>query len=137
MPYPSMGPKWFWSVQNVLDGYQSFWDRSNSFWTGPNDKKLVQKYNLNLKIELDTAQTNWTQPKQFVPVQNNMDDPKSFKLERPDIILMANKTTLNKTTNKKGIFQILLLFSPGLLLAGSGNRSSNCHFQTSFNQTNT
>ena len=84
MPYPYGSkmilerPKRFGWVPIVLGQVQFVLDRSNLFCTGPNDKKLVQKYNLNLKIELDTAQTNWTQPKQFVPVQNNIDDPKSF-----------------------------------------------------------
>ena len=55
MPFPSMGPKLFWTVQIILVKYQSFWmgpnrvgQESKSFWTGPNYKNYSRKSNLNL-----------------------------------------------------------------------------------------
>ena len=31
MPSPSIGPKWFWTIQIVLDGYKLFWSGPNCF----------------------------------------------------------------------------------------------------------
>ena len=42
MPFPSIGPKWFWTVQIALDWYKLVWsgpirfERSKSFWAGSN-----------------------------------------------------------------------------------------------------
>ena len=65
-------PNCFGWVQIVL-----VW--SNSFWSGPNHFGQVQiikispeKYNFNLTKMI------WTRPKQFGPIQNNLDGPKSF-----------------------------------------------------------
>ena len=70
MPCPSIGPKLFWTVQIVLDGYKLFWlspihfgqvqiDFSGLFfiiWTCP--KRFGHNQN-----ELDPSKTIGTQPK--------------------------------------------------------------------------
>ena len=63
---PSMGPKWFWTVQIILVEYQSFWAGSIHFgWIQiilgrSKSKKLVQKSLI------------WTWPKWFGPNQNDL-----------------------------------------------------------------
>ena len=71
MPCPSMGPKWFWTVQIVLVGYKMFWLSPNHYGRGQiilNRSKLwkisTEKSNLNLTKMI------WTQPKRFGHDQN-------------------------------------------------------------------
>ena len=53
------GPKQFWSVQFVFD-------RSNSFWSGPNKFGKVQIIKISPeKCHLNQIKIIWTQPKQF------------------------------------------------------------------------
>ena len=86
MPCPSMGPKWFWTIQIILVEYQLYWTGPIRFgqaqiildmsklW-----KKIVQKSLIwPWPKWYEPTKTIWTKPKQFVPVQNNLDGPKSF-----------------------------------------------------------
>ena len=72
MTCPSIGQKWFWTVQIVLDWYKLFLVRFKSLWLGPNHFGHVQIiffwtifYNLNLSKMI------WIRPKQIEPIQNN------------------------------------------------------------------
>jgi hypothetical protein len=79
MPHPSIGPKWFWNIQIVLNSYKLFWSDPNCFgqvqiilvrfkldfyglvfkiWTQP-------KWSGPDQIKLDPTKTNWTRPKWF------------------------------------------------------------------------
>ena len=60
MPCPSIGPKYFWSVQIVLDRYKPF-------WMGPICFGWVL-----LLIFLDLSKMICTCKKQFGPVLNNL-----------------------------------------------------------------
>ena len=65
-------PNDFGKVPIVMDG-------SNLFWSGPNHFGLVEIIKISPeKSNLNLTKMIWTWPKQFVPVQNNLDDPKSF-----------------------------------------------------------
>ena len=83
MPCPSMGPKWFWTVQIVLDGYKLF-------WLGPNCFGRVQIILVRFKLDFSRLIfIIWTCPKWFecgqnelVINQNNLDGPKLFWTHR-------------------------------------------------------
>ena len=63
-------PNHFGQVPIVLD-------RHNSFLSGPNNFEQVQIIKISPeKSNLNLTKTIWTRPKQFVPVQNNLDCPK-------------------------------------------------------------
>ena len=65
MSCPSLGPKSFWTVQIVLDGYKLF-------WSGPNHFGQVQIRLLWTNFyNLDLSKMIWTRPKWIGPVQNN------------------------------------------------------------------
>ena len=73
----------FYAFKMILDCPNHFGrvlivlDRSNSFWLGPNHFEKIQIIRFgpeNSNLNLTT--TIWTQPKQFAPVQNNLDCPK-------------------------------------------------------------
>jgi hypothetical protein len=64
MPCPSIGPKLFWTVQNVLDGYTSFLLGPNCFDLGPINFDLAQVRLFWTHIyDLDLTKMNWTYPK--------------------------------------------------------------------------
>ena len=63
MPCPSMGAKWFWTIQIILVEYGS-----NSFWSDPNHIGQVQIIkNSPEKSNLNLTKIIWTQPKRFGP----------------------------------------------------------------------
>ena len=83
LPCPSIGPKWFWTVQIVLDGFKLFWVGTNHF--GQVQIRLFWSdfYNLVLsKMIWTRPETNWTRPKWLVLNQNFVDGPKSFWTHR-------------------------------------------------------
>ena len=54
-------------------------DQSNSFWSGPNNFGQVQIIEISPeKSNLNLTKMVCTRPKQFVPVQNNLEGAKSF-----------------------------------------------------------
>jgi hypothetical protein len=68
------GRFWSWSMHirlHLIFGFQGGVEYQ-SFWNDPNYRISPEKYNLNLTKMI------WTQLNQFVPVQNNLDGPKSF-----------------------------------------------------------
>ena len=70
MPCPSIIPKWFWTV--LLVGYKLF-------WSGPNNFGQVQiRFFWPIFYILDLPIMIWTRPKRIYPVQNYLDNPKSF-----------------------------------------------------------
>jgi hypothetical protein len=96
MPYLSIGPKWFWTVQIVLV-------RSKSFWLVPNHFGRVQIILVRFKLyfyllffiiwtcpkwfepdqnDLNPTKTNWACPKWLVLDQTDLDGPKSFWAHR-------------------------------------------------------
>ena len=67
MPCPSIGPKWFRTIQIDLDGYKLF-------WLGPNYFGQVQIILIRFKLDFyDIVFTIWTQPKQSWPNLNKLD----------------------------------------------------------------
>ena len=64
-------PNHFGPVPIILAGSNLFWSVPNHFGQVQTIKISPEKSNLNLTKMI------WTQPKWFVPVQNNLDDPKS------------------------------------------------------------
>ena len=81
MSCPSMGPK-ILDCPNDFGPVPIFFDRSNSFWSGPNNFGQVQiitispeKSNLNLTI---LTKMIWNRPKQFGPNQNNLHPSKKI-----------------------------------------------------------
>ena len=61
MPSPSMGPKWFWTIQIILVKYQSFLGGSNSFWSDPNHIAQVQIIKISYeKSNLNLTKIIWT-----------------------------------------------------------------------------
>ena len=61
----SIGPKWFWTNQIVLDGYKLF-------WLGPNHFGRVQIIFERFKLDFSGLTfIIWACPKWFGPVQNN------------------------------------------------------------------
>ena len=66
MPCPSMGPKWFWTVQIILVEYQSF-------WVGPIHFGQTQIVLDRFKLQkLGQKNQIWTWPEFFGPNQNNL-----------------------------------------------------------------
>ena len=65
MPFPSTGPKLFWTVQIILVEYQSFWMGPIHFGQVQIIKISPEKSNLNLTNMI------WTQPKRIGLVQND------------------------------------------------------------------
>ena len=59
MPCPSMGPKWFWTIQIILVEYQLFWRVQIILEISKLIKLVLKKSNLNLTKMI------WTQPKRF------------------------------------------------------------------------
>ena len=53
-PCPSIGPKWFWTIQIDLNGYKLFWSDSNHFGQVKIRLLWTNLYNL------DPTNTNWT-----------------------------------------------------------------------------
>ena len=90
MPCPSMGPKWFWTVQIILVEFQLFWMCPICFgW----DQIILARFKKSLiwtwpkwfgpdQNKLDLTETNWTPPKLLVLDQNDLDGPKSFWTHR-------------------------------------------------------
>jgi hypothetical protein len=68
-PCPSIGSKWFWTIQIVLDGYKLV-------KLGPNHFGQVQI------ILFWTNSIIWIVPKRLVLDQNYLDNPKSFWTQR-------------------------------------------------------
>jgi hypothetical protein len=74
MPCPSIRPKWFWTVQIVLDGYKLF-------WLGPIHFGRVQIILVSRQVQIRLFWTNfhslslskmiWTPSKRIGPVQND------------------------------------------------------------------
>ena len=70
-------PNHFGQVPIILIG-------SNSFWSGPNHYGQIQIIKISLekstfepdKKNVALTKTIWNQPKQFAPVENNLDSPK-------------------------------------------------------------
>ena len=66
MPCPSIDPKWFWTVQIVLDGYKLF-------WSGPNRFGRVRIILVRFKLGFSgLIFIIWTCPKWFGPDQNKL-----------------------------------------------------------------
>ena len=82
MPCPSIGPKWFWTVQIVLKEYKLFWSGPNHFGQFQIKIFWTNFYNLDLSKMI------WTLPKQIVPVQNDWYSTK--------MILMSAEKNQNK-----------------------------------------
>ena len=67
---PSMGPKLFWTIQIVLDGYKLFWSGPNRF--GQVQIRLLQAGLLWTDFyNMDLTKMIWTRPKQIGPVIND------------------------------------------------------------------
>ena len=60
MSCPSLGPKWFWTIQIVLDGYKFF-------WSGPNHFRIFWTNFYNL----DPTKENWTRQLKKNPAKPN------------------------------------------------------------------
>ena len=72
MPCPSIGLKWFWTIQIVLDGYKLFWSEPNRFGSGPNSFGQVQiRFFWTNFFNLDLSNMIWTQPKWIRPIQKD------------------------------------------------------------------
>jgi hypothetical protein len=70
MPCPSIGPKRFWTIQIVLDGYKLF-------LSGPNHFGQVQIRLLWTNLyNLDPTKIIWTRPKRIGLDQNHLAGPK-------------------------------------------------------------
>ena len=74
---PSIGPKWFWTVQIVLDGYKLFWSGPIRFGQA---QIILDRFGQVQIIKISPEKSNlnltkmiWTRPKQFLHVQNNLD----------------------------------------------------------------
>ena len=70
-----MGTKWpihFGWVNNILDGFNSFWSGPNHFGQFLTTKISPEKSNLDL------IKMIWTRSIQFFPIRNNLDGAKSF-----------------------------------------------------------
>ena len=74
MPCPSISPKWFWTIQIILE-------RPNSFWLGPNNYK-----NCTRKIYFEAVQNDLGQTKTIWIVQNHF-----WIIEGQDIIFFCHK----------------------------------------------
>ena len=71
-----MAPKWFGTIQMILFEYRSFWTGRILFRQVQIVKISPEKSNLKL------SKIIWTQSKQFTPIKNNLDGPKSFRTYR-------------------------------------------------------
>ena len=83
MPCPSIGPKWFWTIQIVLVGSKLFWWSSNHFG----------------QVKLDFPWLFfiiWTFPKWFGPNQNELDPSKTIGT-RPKSFWTHRRTRLYST----------------------------------------
>ena len=69
MPCPSMGPKWFWTVQIVFFGSKSFWSDPNHF-----GQVLIRFFWTNF-YNLDLSKMIWTW---FGPDQNELERSKTI-----------------------------------------------------------
>ena len=79
MPCPSIGPKWFWTVQIVLHGYKLF-------WSGPNCFGCVQIILVGFKLDFyGQIFIIWTFPNWFGPDQNELDPTKWLVLDQNDL----------------------------------------------------
>ena len=65
MPCPFIGPKLFWPVQIILDGYKLFWLGLNHFG------QVQIRFLLTNFYDLDLSKMIWTQSKQIGHVQND------------------------------------------------------------------
>ena len=92
MPCPSMGPKWFWTVLIVLDGYKLFWLGRNCSGQVQITNSWIFFFHMiqNCWVGLDTncfGQVQitilwnivfWFDPKWFGPNQNKLDQSKTI-----------------------------------------------------------
>jgi hypothetical protein len=70
MPCPSKGPKLFWTIRIVLDGYKLFWSGPNCFGQVQIRLLWTNLYNL------DPTKMMWTRPKRIGHNQNKLDSTK-------------------------------------------------------------
>ena len=73
------GSKIILDLPNDFGRVPIIFDGSNSFGSGPNHFGQVQIIKISSeKSDLNLTKMIWTWPKQFIPIQNNLDGPKSF-----------------------------------------------------------
>ena len=128
MPCPSTSPKWFGTVQIVLDGYQLFWSGQNDFGQVQIRFFLIKFYNLDLSKMIWT----WSKqirgrPKWLVLNQNYLDVPKSFWTHRRTRHKSADKRVDIAETSSAQVSKWIFNFgSYGQLIRGNPSNFQKC-----------
>ena len=96
MPCPSIGPKWFWTIQIILVEHQSF-------WTGPICFGLVQI------IKFCPEKSNLTLPKFFGPDQKNWYSTKKIWMVQIHFGAIEGQGMKCKHSNTYGYLELYLM----------------------------